>query len=388
MCQDSSIRQEPRCRCVAQEFVVHSLTVAARFGLRVKLALGMAWSSKLKIDLHTHMLPKDWPDLAERYGYDGFIRLEHHQPGRAKMLMGDRCFREIESNCWDPTVRIEECDAAGVDMQVLSTVPVMFSYWAKPRDTLDLSRMLNDHIADVVRKFPTRFAGLGTIPMQAPELAIRELERCVNDLRLSGVQIGTHVNDWNLNQGELWPVFQRAAELGAAIFVHPWDMMGKDQMPQYWLPWLVGMPAETSRAICSMIFGGLFEKLPGLRVAFAHGGGSFPGTVGRIEHGFKCRPDLCAVDNNVNPREYLAQPDGTPARFYVDSLTHDADTLRSLIRLLGADRIALGSDYPFPLGEDRPGSLIESMNDLSPDLRARLLCGTAIQFLGKDAGQP
>ncbi len=329
----------------------------------------------MKIDLHTHILPKNWPDLRERYGYGGFVRLEHHEPCRARMMIDSRCFREIEDNCWDPRVRLSDCEKSNVSVQVLSTVPVMFSYWAKPEHTHDLSRMLNDHIAGVVQEHPHRFVGLGTLPMQDSDLAIRELERCVGELGLPGVEIGSHVNDHNLSDPEVFPVFEAAQHLGAAIFVHPWDMMGKERMPHYWLPWLVGMPAETSLAICSVIFSGVLERLPRLRIAFAHGGGSFPITVGRIEHGFHCRPDLCAVDNAVNPRSYLG-------RFYLDSLTHDADALRYIIKLVGVDRVALGSDYPFPLGEAEPGHLIESMNELGAPARERLLCGSALEFLG------
>ena len=245
-----------------------------------------------------------------------------------------------------------------------------------------------------MRDHPKRFAGLATIPLQDPDLAATELERCIRELGLHGAQIGTHVDanphsrrvdPLNLDNASLQPVWSTAEELRAAIFVHPWDMLGKERMPKYWLPWLVGMPAETSLAICSMIFGGVFERFPKLRVAFAHGGGAFPGTIGRIDHGFHVRPDLCAPDNETNPRKYLASKNRkgelVPARFYVDSLVHDPDALRSLLRLFGPQRVALGSDYPFPLGEAHPGKLIASMK-ISIKEKKQVLSETAREFLG------
>ena len=292
------------------------------------------------------------------------------------MAIDGKPFREISDNCWSPERRIEDCEVSGVSLQVLSTVPVMFSYWAKPADGLDLSKILNDHISEVVNQYPDRFLGLGTLPMQAPDLAARELERC-KSLGLAGVEIGTHVNDWNLNAPEVFTVFQAAADMDQAVFVHPWDMMGQERMPQYWLPWLVGMPAEASLAIGSMIFGGVFERLPDLRVCFAHGGGAFPMTVGRFARGFEARPDLCAVDNDVDPRSYLG-------KFSVDSLVHDAGALKYLLNVMGENRVVFGSDYPFPLGEESPGHLLDSMPDLSDAVRRKISHDNAVEFLGLD----
>jgi aminocarboxymuconate-semialdehyde decarboxylase len=325
------------------------------------------------IDIHTHILPEKLPNWAQKFGHGGFISLDHHKPCCARMMMDGKFFREIEQNCWDGATRIHECDAHGVHQQVLSTIPVLFHYWAAAQEAYDTSRFFNDHIAESVNQFPDRFIGLGTLPMQNSHLAIKELERCMKELGMAGIEIGSHVNDWNLNAPELFEIFEACQELGAAVFVHPWDMMGKEKMPNYWLPWLVGMPAETSLAICSMIFGGVFERLPRLRVAFAHGGGSFPATLGRIEHGFYVRPDLVAIDNPVNPREYVG-------KFWFDSLVHDPAMLQYLVQLAGPNRVALGTDYPFPLGELCPGKLIRE-SDFDDATKALLLHGAAREWL-------
>jgi len=330
----------------------------------------------LKIDVHTHILPRDIPRWGDKFGYGGFISLDHYKPCCARMVRDDGvAFRDVEDNCWSAEKRLEECDASGVTVQVLSTVPVMFSYWAKPQHGAEIAAFLNDHIAGIVGEFPHRFVGLGTVPMQDVGLAIRELERC-KAIGLAGVQIGTNVNQLNLSEPGFFEFFTACEELSMAVFVHPWEMAGEKDMQKYWLPWLVGMPAEVSRAICSLIFSGTLERLPDLRICFAHGGGSFPATLGRIEHGFNVRPDLCAVDNPNNPRKYLAQ-------MYFDSLVHDAATLQFLVDLTGTERIALGTDYPFPLGEFEPGKLIESM-PYDDAAKERLLSGTALEWLGLD----
>lgn len=331
----------------------------------------------MKIDIHAHILPKTWPDLRERYGYGGFIRLDHECAGcSARMMKDDDFFRDVDPNVWDPKVRAGECDEHHVDVQVLSTVPVMFSYWAKAADAHDLSKILNDHIAGVVEDQPKRFVGLGTLPMQDTERSVQELERCVNQLGLAGVEIGTHVNDTNLDDPRFDPLWEAAQELDAAIFVHPWDMMGMDDLADYWLPWLVSMPAETSRAICSLMMGGVLDRYPDLRFAFAHGGGSFPATLARIDWGFEVRPDLCQVRTTTPPRELVD-------KIYFDTLVHDPAVLRFLVEGFGADQLALGSDYPFVLGEHVPGTLIESM-DLDPATKEQMLSGTALEWLGID----
>lgn len=328
---------------------------------------------KMKIDIHTHTMPPSMPNWVQKFGYGEFIHLEQRNC-KACMMKGDKVFREVEDNCFDPTARLKDMDDTEVTIQVLSTIPVLFNYWAKPVDGLETSRYFNDHIAETVVKEKGRFIGLGTVPLQDTSLAIREMERCVNELGFPGLEIGSNINGINLDDKRFFPFYEAAERLGCSLFVHPWEMMGEAQMQKYWLPWLVGMPAETSRAICSLIFGGVFEQFPKLRVAFAHGGGSFPLTIGRIEHGFMVRPDLVAVDNAVNPRDYTGS-------FWIDSLVHDPLAMQYIMSIMGEDKICLGSDYPFPLGEQFPGKMIEEM-DLDSALKEKFLYRNAEVWLG------
>jgi aminocarboxymuconate-semialdehyde decarboxylase len=307
----------------------------------------------MKIDIHTHIMPEKMPNWVQKFGYGEFIHLEHNNC-QACMMKGDKLFRVVEENCFKPEARIKEMDETEVTMQVLSTIPVLFNYWSKPADGLETSRFFNDHIAETVSKEPKRFIGVGTVPLQDVDLAIKEMERCVKELKMPGLEIGSNINGQNLSEKKFFPFYEAAERSGCSLFVHPWEMMGEKQIEKYWLPWLVGMPAETARAICSMIFGGVLANFPKLKVAFAHGGGSFPFTIGRIEHGFDVRPDLVAVDNQINPRDYIG-------KFWVDSLVHDKKAFSYLLDVMGEDAICLGSDYPFPLGEQQPGKLIEKM---------------------------
>lgn len=329
----------------------------------------------LKIDMHSHIIPKHLPDWTKKFGYGDFIYLNHNEDKTADMMQGGKFFRRIKENCWDEDIRINEYEDFQTKVQVVCTIPVMFSYNAKPKDGLQVAEFLNDHIADLVAKYPKNYIGLATIPMQDPQLAIQELERA-KAIGHVGIQIGSNINDENLSDEKYFPIFEACERLGMAIMVHPWQMMGFGSMEKYWLPWLVGMPAETSRAACSMIFGGVLERLPNLRVCFSHAGGSFLPTLGRIEHGFNCRPDLVAIDNKVNPREYVG-------KFWVDCITHDIDALEYILKMQGSKRVCFGTDYPFPLGDLEFGKFIEESN-LSIEDQTNIFSTSTLEWLNLD----
>ena len=331
----------------------------------------------LKIDIHTHIIPENLPDYSKKFGYEGFVNLIKVNESEADMILFNENFRTIKCNCWSPNKRLKDYNDFNIDVQVISPIPIMFSYWADAKDALEVSQFINDFIASVCYKNPKRFIGLGTVPMQSVSHSIKELERCKNELNLPGVEIGSNINDINLNDENFHDFYQACEDLSMSLFIHPWQMMGMSKMKKYWLPWLVGMPAETTRAICSLIFGGIFDKFPKLRVAFAHGGGNFFYNLGRIEQGYINRPDLCAIDNKVNPREYVN-------RFYVDSLVHSKESFKFLVDNIGSDRIALGSDYPFPLGEETPGKIIQSITNLSNTDKENIYYKSALKWLDLD----
>lgn len=330
----------------------------------------------LKIDMHSHITPKNLPRWADKFGYNGFIHLEHREDGTADMMKGTEFFRKIKSNCWDAAERIDEYAQKGVQVQVVCTIPILFSYWAQPADGLDISMFLNDDIAATVQQHPKNYIGLGTVPMQDADLAIKELER-IKQLGFPGIQIGSNINDLNLGEPQFFPIFEACERLGLCVMVHPWNMMGQKNMQKYWLPWLVGMPAETSRAMCSLIFSGVLEKLPQLRFCFAHAGGEFLFTIGRIEHGFNCRPDLVAIDNNVNPRNYLG-------KFWIDSITHDAKALQYVLDMAGNDKVCMGSDYPFPLGDLEMGKFMEEEMQLGDELKEKIFSQNSLDWMNLD----
>ena len=325
------------------------------------------------IDIHNHFFPRTWPDLAARYGTPNWPWIKHTEAGKAEIMVGDRLFRQIYSACWDPEVRLSEMDRDGVDMQILSATPVLFAYERPVKHALDCARLFNDAALELCASGKGRLKSLCQVPLQDVDAACKELSRCMHAGHL-GVQIGNHVGEQNLDDPGIVTFLQHCANEGAAVLVHPWDMLGKQRMPKYMMPWTVGMPAETQLGIVAMILGGAFDKLPPkLRICFAHGGGSFAFLLGRLENAWQHHPVAHGVCE-LPPSQYLN-------RFYVDSAVFDERALQFLVGTMGAERVMLGSDYPFPLGEHRVGTLIRSSH-LTAQAKAQLLGENAREFLG------
>jgi aminocarboxymuconate-semialdehyde decarboxylase len=325
------------------------------------------------IDIHNHFFPRAWPDLAARYGTPDWPWIKHTEAGKAEIMVGDRFFRQIYSACWDPEVRLNEMDRDGIEMQVLSATPVLFAYERPAEHALDCARLFNDAVLELCSQGKGRLKSLCQVPLQDVDAACQELSRCMRAGHL-GVQIGNHVGEKNLDDPGLVTFLHHCADEGAAVLVHPWDMLGQQRMPKYMMPWTVGMPAETQLGIVAMILGGAFDKLPQkLRICFAHGGGSFAFLLGRLENAWQHHP-VARGACELPPSQYLN-------RFYVDSAVFDERALQFLVGTMGTERVMLGSDYPFPLGEHRVGALIRSSH-LPASAKERLLGGNAEEFLG------
>ncbi len=325
------------------------------------------------IDIHNHFFPRNWPDLAARFGTPNWPWIKHTEPGKAEIMVGDRFFRQIYSACWDPEVRLREMDRDGIDMQVFSATPVLFAYERPAEHALGCAHLFNDAALEVCAQGKGRLKSLCQVPLQDIDASCKELSRCMQAGHL-GVQIGNHVGEKNLDDPGIVTFLHHCADEGAAVLVHPWDMLGPQRMPKYMMPWTVGMPAETQLGIVAMILGGAFDKLPkSLRICFAHGGGSFAFLLGRLENAWQHHPVAHGVCE-LPPSQYVN-------RFSVDSAVFDLRALEFLVGTMGAERVMLGSDYPFPLGEHRVGSLIRS-SQLTGAAKDRLLGGNAAEFLG------
>ncbi len=324
------------------------------------------------IDLHTHFFPENWPDLEACFGTPDWPRIHHKGDGQAVIMVGDSEFRRIDSACWDPEVRLAEMDRDGVDLQMISATPVLFAYAREDVHAMQCARIFNDAALEICARGRGRLRALCQVPLQNVDAACAELDRAMASGHL-GVQIGNHVGPRNLDDAEIVTFLHHCANIGAPVFVHPWDMFAPERMPRYMAPWTVGMPAETQLSIVSLILSGAFDRLPAsLRICFAHGGGSFPYLLGRLENAWHYHP--AARGQCEHPPSYYLN------RFSVDSAVFGQRALQFLVDTMGADRVLLGSDYPFPLGEHGVGSLVRS-SKLPEHVKGRILGANARRFL-------
>jgi aminocarboxymuconate-semialdehyde decarboxylase len=326
----------------------------------------------LVTDVHTHYVPRGWPLLP---GGSDMPRLRVDGPRAATIMLGQTEFRRVTDTAWQADARLADMDAAGVDRQVVSPTPVFFSYHRPAADAARIAVTFNDLALEITAASPARLLPFCQVPLQDPDAACRELERCLaNGHR--GVEIGNHVGDVDLDDAGIQTFLAHCAALGAPVFVHPWDMPASPRLDRWMAQWLVGMPAETHLSLLAMVLGGTFDRVPSnLRICFAHGGGSFAYWLGRMDNAWHRRPEVIATSERP-PSEYVG-------RFTVDSVVFDGRPLRLLVDTLGADNVLLGSDYPYPLGESPAGGVIRGA-DLSATERRKLLSDNAARFLGEE----
>lgn len=331
----------------------------------------MATTGPATIDVHTHFVPNGWPELG-----DGLPWLRPVSEREAVIMVGSREFRRVLADCWDAEIRLSEMDADGVASQVVSPTPLFFSYDRAPDEAARVARIFNDLALEICEPGGGRLVPFCQVPLQDTDAACRELDRAVAAGH-RGVEIGNHVGDRDLDDDGVVTFLQHAAALGVPVFVHPWDMPESPRLDRWMARWLTGMPSETQLSLIAMILGGAFDRLPeSLRICFAHGGGSFAFWLGRFENAWHRRPDVVGTSAKP-PSQYVG-------RFSVDSVVFDPRALRTLVDVLGAEHVLVGSDYPYPLGERPVGQVVARADFLSAEERAMIRTGNARRFLGQD----
>jgi aminocarboxymuconate-semialdehyde decarboxylase len=329
------------------------------------------------IDVHTHILPRGWDDFLARHADARWPRVVREAGGGCGLYRGNERDRGLTEQVFDPAVRLADLDRLGIERQVLSPPPLMFCYWAEPGAAAEFCRLHNDAIAAVVAERPTRFLGAAIIPLQAPDLAVKELERS-SRLGFRCVEIGSSVDGHDLDGEALHPVWEAAEALDVALFVHPAaPVLGAERLRRYNLPLVLGNPLETALTITRVIYGGLLDRWPRLRWCFAHAGGAFAFVTGRVDRGWHVLPEGKAA--------VASPPSAYAGRFWVDSITHSPSALRFVLEAHGADRVVLGSDYPFRMGYDDPVAALDEAG-LEPLVRERVLTTNALAFLGVPHG--
>jgi aminocarboxymuconate-semialdehyde decarboxylase len=256
----------------------------------------------------------------------------------------------------DPETIIADLDAAGVDVACASIAPPLSHLDCDPKIALGVSRAINDAYAEVAERYDGRIVPLANLPLQDVGLALEELKRVVTDYGFKGVQVGSNIGGTNLGDESLFPFWEQVRERDLFVFSHGLSPLGPERMAEHELKNFVGLPIDTAVTVGSMVFGGVYERLPGLKVCYSHGGGAFPCLVGRWDHGYRDRLSKEADTTIRMPSEYLKD-------IYADSLTHDPAGLRYLVERLGEDQVLLGSDHPFDMGEADPIGKVKAAID-------------------------
>lgn len=330
------------------------------------------------VDLHCHFIPPALIERIEREGSTRSVTVQEKDGDRYVSFAGRDRTQRFPSGMLDLDRRIEWMDANGIDIQILSAWMDFSAYVLDPADGTWLATMLNEHTVEAIAARGDRFRAMAAVPMQAPELAVDVLHRAVTDLGMVGVEIATSVVDKELDEERFDPFWAAAADLGVLVLIHPYASLGADRLTRYFFSNIVSNPAEETVAAAHLIFGGVLERHPGLRICLTHGGGFLPYQVGRQDRGFVARPEVTAKRLGALPSSFLR-------RFYYDTIVHSPEALRFLVERVGADRVVLGSDYPFPMGDPHPVQAVESAS-LPPDATAAILSGNGAIALESSAG--
>ena len=316
----------------------------------------------MNIDVHAHYVTEEcFVSAPRRQDGRSIVRESAStESGKWNQIL----FEKIRHKLSDIPTRIRDMDAAGVDMQVLSPSPVMLYYWADKKTGVHFSKIQNQRISEICKAFPSRFTGLGTVPLQDVQEATRELERISAELRLKGVIVASNVNGKDLDDPIFYPFFRKAEDLGLLIFVHPHDTAGAERMQKFYLTNLIGNPLDTTIAAARLIFSGILDKLPRLKICLAHAGGFLPYVMGRIQHGYMVRPE-CRKEIKRSPWEYFSN-------LYFDSITHHSPALEYLVKTAGSEHILMGSDYPYDMADEDPAGSIRKLSIAERDKEAIL----------------
>jgi len=327
----------------------------------------------MNIDVHAHYVPPDSLKVASEIGRRQGLKLEKEERGRDVVTRDGRpLLTRLKAEFSDLALRLSIMDHQGVDMQVISPASSYFFYWMAVSEGLEFARWLNDSLAEAVAKHPERLVALASVPMQDSAKAAAELERAMTKLGIRGAEIASNIGGRYFDDPGFDPFWEAAQALDAVIFVHPNQVVGADRMKEFNLANLIGNPTDTSLAFAKLIFGGVLERFPRLKLLLAHAGGFLPYTWGRLDRGYRIQ-DSSTAKISKSPGEYLKL-------LYFDTITHSRMALEYLVANFGADHVLLGSDYPYDMGDPEPVATVAAIG-VDSDKFNRIASANACKLL-------